>query len=77
MQFSLHSQKTAQGKNLETTKDITKYLLDEAKLAIVPFSAFGATENNNWYRLSVGTCTMQDVSDALVKLEQALEKLTK
>ena len=77
VQFSLHNQKTIQGNVLETTKDITKYLLDEAKLAIVPFSAFGATENNNWYRLSVGTCTMQDVSDALVKLEQALEKLTK
>ena len=76
VQFSLHNQKTAQGKVLKTTKDITSYLLDEAKLAIVPFSAFGATENNNWYRLSVGTCTMQDVSDVLVKVEEALKKLS-
>jgi len=73
--FNLYNQKTTEGKILETTKDITRYLLDEAKLAIVPFSAFGASENSNWFRLSIGTCKLQDVSDALVKLEEALKKL--
>lgn len=73
--FNLYNQKTAEGKILENTKDITRYLLDEAKLAIVPFSAFGASTNSNWYRLSIGTCKLQDVSDALVKLEEALKKL--
>lgn len=73
--FNLYNQKTAEGKTLETTKDITRYLLDEAKLAIVPFSAFGASENSNWFRLSIGTCKLQDVSDALIKLEEALKKL--
>ncbi len=74
--FNLIGQKTADGKILETTKDITSYLLNEAKLGIVPFSAFGAGENSSWYRLSVGTCKLQDVSNVLLKLEDALKKLS-
>lgn len=76
VRFSLHGKKTADGKTLATTKDITKYLLDEAKLAIVPFYAFGASEDSEWYRLSVGTCKLQDVDDAIVSLRKALQKLS-
>ncbi len=76
VQFSLHGQKTADGKTLATTSDITKYLLDEAKLAIVPFSAFGASANSSWYRLSVGTCKVEDVSGVISNLKSALSKLS-
>jgi aspartate aminotransferase len=76
VQFSLHGQKTADGKTLATTADITKYLLDEAKLAIVPFSAFGASANSSWYRLSVGTCKIEDVDGAIANLKSALSKLS-
>ncbi len=74
--FSLHGQKTAEGKVLETTKDITKYILDEAKLALVPFNAFGASDNSSWYRLSVGTCKLEDVNDIINGLRNALKKLS-
>lgn len=76
VQFSLHGQKTADGKTLATTTDITKYLLDEAKLAIVPFSAFGASADSSWYRLSVGTCKVEDVSGVISNLKSALSKLS-
>lgn len=76
VQFNLHGQKTADGKTLATTSDITKYLLDEAKLAIVPFSAFGASANSSWYRLSVGTCKIEDVTGAIANLKSALGKLS-
>lgn len=76
VQFSLHGQKTADGKTLATTSDITKYLLDEAKLAIVPFSAFGASADSSWYRLSVGTCKVEDVSGVISNLKSALSKLS-
>ena len=56
--------------------DITKYLLDEAKLAIVPFSAFGTSSNSNWYRLSVGTCELSDVENIIDNLKKALSKLS-
>lgn len=76
VQFALHGQTTAEGKILATTKDVTKYLLDEAKLAIVPFYAFGSSETSNWYRLSVGTCALDDVPAIISNLRLALGKLS-
>ncbi|MBL7930984.1 MAG: aminotransferase class I/II-fold pyridoxal phosphate-dependent enzyme [Bacteroidia bacterium] len=76
VRFALHGQKTADGKLLETTKDVTKYLLEEAKLAIVPFYAFGSKESSDWYRLSVGTCSLEDVDFIIENLRKALSKLS-
>ncbi len=74
--FSLHGLKTANGAILETTKDVTKYILDEAKLAVVPFYCFGASDNSPWYRMSVGTCKITDIDDVINNLRIALKKLT-
>ena len=38
------------GKKIEKTEDITNYILDDAKIGLVPFSAFGSFENPTWYR---------------------------
>ncbi len=76
IQFSLHGMKTADGKKLATTKDVTKYILDEAKVAVVPFYAFGASENSSWYRLSVGTCKAEDIDGVISNLRAALKKLS-
>lgn len=76
VQFNLHGKKTADGRTLSTTKDVTKYILDEAKMAIVPFYAFGASDNSTWYRLSVGTCKLEDVNAAIDQLGIALKKLS-
>jgi len=62
-------------KTLKSQEDVTAYLLDEAKLDIVPFYAFGADRNSPWYRLSVGTCKVEDISPFLNNLEIALQKL--
>ena len=75
VQFALHGKKTENGNTLETTKDVTRYLLDEAKLAIVPFYAFGSSENSNWYRLSIGTCKVSDLDGVIQNLREALGKL--
>lgn len=63
------------GKLLQTQADVTQYLLDEAKLAIVPFYAFGAAKNSPWYRLSVGTCKKESIAEMLDMLELALKKI--
>jgi aspartate aminotransferase len=76
VQFNLHGQRTADGRVLATTKDVTKYILDEGKIAIVPFYAFGASENSSWYRLSVGTCRLEDVETIIQNLGAALGKLS-
>ncbi|HEY1038321.1 MAG TPA: aminotransferase class I/II-fold pyridoxal phosphate-dependent enzyme [Bacteroidia bacterium] len=75
IQFELKGKKTAEGKVLEKTEDITHYILNEAKVAVVPFYCFGADHNSSWYRLSVGTCSMDDVSGAIESLRAALKKL--
>ena len=76
VKFDLQGQKTQDGKTLENTKDVTKYLLDEAKLAIVPFYAFGSDESSKWYRLSVGTCKLSDVDLVITSLREAMSKLS-
>lgn len=60
---------------LSTTQDATKYLLEEAKLGLVPFSAFGAEAESDWYRLSVGTCHEEEIPIMFELLEEALGKL--
>jgi aspartate aminotransferase len=76
VQFELKGKKKADGTVLQTTADITSYLLGEAHLALVPFNAFGASKESTWYRLSVGTATMADVAESIVSLKEALSKLT-
>ena len=75
VQFDLHAKKKEDDTVLATTKDVTKYLLEEAHVAIVPFSAFGDDENSTWYRLSVGTCRLEEVKMVIESLRKALNKL--
>ncbi len=65
----------ANGKPLETQREVTEYLLNSARLAIVPFYAFGAGNDSPWYRLSVGTCVRSEIPQMLALLEQALKEL--
>lgn len=64
------------GRTLATQADVTDYLLNEAKLAIVPFYAFGANDKSPWYRLSIGACRKEEIAEMLAMLESALEKTT-
>ncbi len=66
---------TSDGKVIATQADVTQYLLDEAGLAIVPFYAFGAAKNSPWYRLSVGTCKIENIDEMLGKLRDALKRI--
>ena len=67
--------RTAAGEVLATTKELTAYLLTEAGLAVVPFSAFGAAATAPWFRLSVGAESRASVEAALPRLRAALDKL--
>ena len=71
VKFDLIGRKTPNG-TLNSTKEITTYLLNEAKVALVPFSAFGASQNSTWFRLSVGTTSREDISNILNNLKKAL-----
>jgi aspartate aminotransferase len=76
IKIDLIGKKTHAGKSLDRQTDVTDYLLSEAKLAIVPFSAFGADVNSAWYRVSVGVVKLEDIEKVLNLLEDALLKLS-
>ncbi|HLT33181.1 MAG TPA: aminotransferase class I/II-fold pyridoxal phosphate-dependent enzyme [Aquaticitalea sp.] len=75
VQFDLIGKTTMDGAKLNTIQDVTRYLLQEAKLALVPFYAFGASTDSNWFRLSVGTAKKEDVPIIFGLLEDALGQL--
>lgn len=66
---------TPDGDLLKTSADINFYLIKEAKIAFVPFSAFGTGPEVNWFRASVGACSLSDIEEMLPRLKAALEKL--
>ncbi len=67
--------KKLNGKTLESQADVTAYILNEAKLAVVPFYAFGAEKTSSWYRLSVGTCKKEEIGEMIEQLRKALQQL--
>jgi aspartate aminotransferase len=75
IQLNLVGKITNAGKLLEAQSDVTSYILDEAKIAIVPFYAFGASRSSSWYRLSVGTCKKEEIDEMLGMLKGALGRL--
>jgi len=75
IRFDLGGKTTDNGKVLHTQSDVTAYLLNEAKLAIVPFYAFGASQTSPWYRLSVGTCKKESINEMIFQLRSALKRI--
>lgn len=76
VQIDLVGKTTAAGEVLHDQAAVTAYLLNEAKLALVPFYAFGADKKSTWYRLSVGCCKKEEIDTMLMKLKASLEKLS-
>jgi aspartate aminotransferase len=75
IKLDLKGMKTAEGKVLASQKDVSQYILDEGRLAIVPFSAFGSSDESPWYRLSVGTCASAEIPEVFSTLRKVLSKL--
>jgi aspartate aminotransferase len=76
VQLDLRGLRTKDDRTLASQSDVTTYLLNEAKLGLVPFPIFGASSNSSWYRLSVGNCKKEEINEMLGKLKDALKKLS-
>ena len=72
IKIDLSGKKTDQGSAMPDQAAVTSYILNAAKLAIVPFSAFGAGKNDPWYRLSVGTCKKEQIPAMLQSLRNLM-----
>ena len=66
---------TENGKVLKDSTDLVFYLIENAGVALVPFSAFGNSREMPWFRASVGACSVEDLQKMFPKLENALAKL--
>jgi aspartate aminotransferase len=66
----------ASGEPLRTNDDVRRYVLEAAGIGLVPFQAFGSTEDEGWFRLSVGAASPAEIEAALPRLEQALLRLS-
>ncbi|MFN2566536.1 MAG: pyridoxal phosphate-dependent aminotransferase [Gemmatimonadaceae bacterium] len=71
--FALNGKRTRAGTTLRTNEEIRRYLLQEAGLAVVPFQAFGGTDENGWFRLSVGAVSMVEIERVLPRARAACE----
>ena len=76
IQIDLVGKKISDGKTLNDQSEVTAYILSEARLAVVPFYAFGTSRSSSWYRLSVGTCKKEEIDEMIGKLREALKKLS-
>ncbi|MBL4652390.1 MAG: pyridoxal phosphate-dependent aminotransferase [Flavobacteriales bacterium] len=76
IKISIQGSTTPDGIKLTTAEAVTKYLLNDAKIALVPFYAFGASKKSSWYRLSVGTAKMEDIPGFFSNLKASLDRLT-
>lgn len=63
------------GNQVEDSSDLVFYLIKEAGVALVPFSAFGNSRNMHWFRASVGGLSLEEIKGIFPRLEAALKKL--
>ncbi|MEW5854691.1 MAG: aminotransferase class I/II-fold pyridoxal phosphate-dependent enzyme [Myxococcota bacterium] len=75
VQFNLVGKRTPGGTTLESGESIRKYLLEEAGMAIVPFSAFGMHSEPTWFRASVGATNTDSIKALMPRLDAALAAL--
>lgn len=60
------------GKSINNSFDLTEFLLDEARVAVVPGDAFGAP---NYIRLSYAT-SLANIEKGLARIQMAIERLS-
>ncbi len=72
VRFALEGRATPDGSVLHSDEAIRAYLLRAAGVAVVPFQAFGVTDDTGWFRLSVGAVSPAAIAAMLPRLRVAL-----
>lgn len=75
VRFDIIGKTRADGRQILSTDDISDFLLNEAHVALVPFTAFGIAKGTDWFRLSLGTLAIDDIKPLISSIHQALSGL--
>ncbi len=75
VKIDIRGRTTADSKALASEDDVQRYLMDAARIGVLPFSWFGAHSHGNWFRISVGTCELEDIDPVIAGLAAALDNL--
>ncbi len=70
------NKKTSDGTILKNQIMVTEFILDECKVAMVPFKAFGSSEDSEWYRISVGTMKKAEIELIVAALKKGMDQLS-
>lgn len=58
-----------------TTEEVRRLLLEKARVATIPFRAFGLTDDAGWHRVSVCASQVEDLRRGLSRIREALSAL--
>jgi len=72
VKIDLIGKTTKEGELLKDAQDVTMFLIKQAKVGFVPFYCFGASKQNPWFRISVGTLKVEAISVVIDNLRKAL-----
>ena len=72
VRFNVIGKKTPTGNVLDSNTAIRRYLLNEARVALVAFQAFGMTGDTGWFRISVGAVSLAELEAGLARVREAL-----
>lgn len=64
------------GTTISTNEQIRQYLLMDARVAVVPFRAFGLEGETGWFRMSIGAVSQEALEAAMARLESSIRRLT-
>jgi aspartate aminotransferase len=73
--FDVVGKTTPAGAVLRSNEDVRRYLLEAAAFGIVPFEAFGARDQEGWFRLSIGAVGLEEIDLAMPRVATALRAL--
>ena len=73
--FDLFGKTAPDGRVIQSDEDMRRLLLEEADVAVVPFTAFGYPPRSGWVRFSVGAVSLEDVTGAVERTRALLERM--
>lgn len=77
VKFDLIGRTTLDGTFLSDAQDVTTFLIKQAKVGLVPFYCFGDSRQSPWFRISVGTLRIEQISMVIENLREALSQFKK